>query len=617
MRSEVQDSLLTAFRQEFQGDLAAIRREWEAYKPSRKTRVSHLPELRRILHTIKGSTRLLGFEGVPERVHALEEMVLEALRKRKKPEAFEDALADLEEEVARYAGLGEVSVELDSSETGSLSLGVAASAPGQTSPAYSFLLAADELLSLSLDLARALLEEGGGARAHQAVFLAERSRALREQARRLALVPSSDLFLGMTELARRTADDHGKTVRVVHHVEPDRLERDVVLGLRPALLHLVANAVIHGVPGSAGELTFGFRRDEAGLVVSVSDNGPGLDRQALGRAVVEGGHLSAEAWEELADGDQLQWLFHPGLSTRSEADLSSGRGMGLAVVAETSERLGGRVEVVSSARGTEFRLLVPANWNLRSVLRVRSGGRDFAVLSSELEAVQASALESAPGKHLGELVELLGYRDSVAVGAYRLLLRSRRDETVAVGVEHLGEFEEVLVTPLTGFTGLPQALVGVTPFQGLPTPVVSLRSLLEDPALPKPSSTAVRTVRTSGPLVLVVDDSLTTRSLVSGILQSSGYRVLAAADGKQGLELARTEGLAGIVSDLQMPILDGLGFLEKLREEPDTASIPFVLLTSIDDVATFEKASALGADRCLGKQNFSQELLLKTLEELL
>lgn len=614
-RSEVQDSLLAAFRHEFQGDLAVVRREWEAYKPSRKTRVSHLPELRRILHTIKGSTRLLGFEGVPEQVHLLEELVLEALRKRKKPETFLDALADLEEAVARQAGLAEVSVELDSLESSPAVLG--AEGPAPISAAYGFLLAADDLLSLSQELARLLGEERGGALAHRAAVVAERSRALRDEARRLALVSSNELFLGMTELARRTAIDNGKTVRVNHQVQPDRLEREVVLSLRPALLHLVGNAVSHGVAGRSGEVTFGFRRDDSGLIVSVADNGPGLDKAALGRAVVAAGHLGAAEWEGLAESEQLQWLFHPGLSTRSEADLSAGRGMGLAVVAETAQRLGGRVEVVSSSLGTEFRMIVPANWNLRTVLRVRTGERDFAVLSSELEAVQASALEEAPGKVLGELGELLGYLGSGYEGRYRLLIKGDPDGPVAVSVDQLGDFEDVLVTPLAGFSGLPQGLVGVTPYQGSPMPVVSLRFLLEDPALPKRAPRAIRPSRGVGPLVLVVDDSLTTRSLVSGILQSSGYRVLAAADGQEGLDLARSEGLAAIVSDLQMPILDGLGFLEKLRESADTASLPFVLLTSIDDVATFEKASALGADRCLGKQNFSQELLLKTLEELL
>lgn len=617
-RSEVQNSLLAAFRQEFQGDLAILRREWDAYKPTRKTKLTDLPELRRILHTIKGSTRLLDFPGVPEMVHDLEEMVLEGLRKKKKPAEFVDALADLEEEVARHAGLVEVSTETETVEaTGTSSSWAAGASEIPVSAAYGFLLSVDELLSMSQTLAMALAEERAGPLAHQAALLAERSRALRDQARRMSLVPSADLFLGMTELARRTASDNGKSVRVTHSVEKDRLERDVVLGLRPALLHLVGNAVSHGVASGSGEITFGFRRETNGLVVWVGDDGPGLDREALGRAVVQGGHLSAKAWNALGESEQLQWIFHPGLSTRSEADLSAGRGMGLAVVAETAQRLGGRVEVRSSGRGTEFRLLIPANWNLRSVLRVSSGALHFAVLSGELEEVQASALEGQTTKRVGDLADLLGYTTSGQQGDYGLLLRTRRGEMASVAVDSLGDFEDVLVTPLSGFSGLPAALVGSTPFQGAPMPVVSLRALLEDPSLPQKSQAAPRKATGQGPLILVVDDSLTTRSLVSGILDSSGFRVLTAADGQQGMGLAGTEGLAGIVSDLQMPILDGLGFLERLRENPATAAIPFILLTSIDDVETFEKASALGADRCLGKQNFSQELLLKTLRELL
>ena len=621
-RSEVQNSLLAAFCQEFQGDLAILRREWDAYKPTRRTKLTDLPELRRILHTIKGSTRLLDFPGVPEMVHDLEEMVLTGLRKKKKPAEFVDALAALEEEVARHVGMVERSIATEAVEATGISSWASGASEIPVSAAYGFLLSVDELLSMSQAVVRAggtarLAQQRAGPLAHQAALLAERSRALRNEARRMSLMPSADLFLGMTEFAGRTASDNGKSVRVTHNIEKDRLEPDVVLGLRPALLQLVGNAVSHGVASGSGEITFGFCRETNGLVVWVADDGPGVDREALGRTVIQGGHLTAKAWNALGESEQLQWIFHPGLSTRSEADLSAGRGMGLAVVAETARRLGGRVEVRSSGRGTEFRLLIPANWNLRAVLRVSSGALHFAVLSAELEGVQASALEVETTRCVGDLADLLGYTTSGQQGDYGLLLRTRRGEMVSVAVDYLGDFDDVLVTPLSGFSGLPAALVGSTPFQGVPIPVVSPRALLEDPSLPQRSQAPLRKPAGQGSLILVVDDSLPIRSLVSGILDSSGFRVIAAADGQQGLSMASTEGLAGIVCDLHMPVLDGLGFLERLRENPITATIPFILLTSIDDLENFEKASALGADRCLGKQHFSQELLLKMLRELL
>jgi two-component system chemotaxis sensor kinase CheA len=629
-RARVEQSLLQAFREEFHQDLALVREQWEAYKPTRKTKLSDLAELRRVLHTVKGSTRLLGFSGVPEQVHRLEEMVLEALRKKKKPEEFWDALSDLETSVGRLLGEDEVSTEMEAVQAGpwtggaSVSLSESVSAP-TSSPAYSFLLSVDELLMLSERLAEQLqpgseeATSGAGVPRHQADLLVQRAWALREEARRMTLVPSSELFVGMTELARRTADDRGKTVRVIQQVAPDQLERATVLGLRPALLHLVANAVSHGIEGESGELIFGYRRQATSLEVWVGDRGPGLDTEALEKAVVGGGHMTRTAWQASSREEQLSWLFHPGLSTRSEADLTAGRGMGLSVVAETAERLGGRVVVESSPRGTEFRLLIPAGWNLRTVLKVRSGKQRLAVISSELAGVEATALGQSSGSLAGELAQLLGYpSESGRASPYRLLLNREQATSLAVGVDQLGDFEEILVTPLLGFHGLSPAVIGVTLHHGDPIPVVSLRSLAQAPQT-RPLAERMETLPPpDGPLLLVVDDSLTTRSLVTGILRSSGYRVLVAADGEEGLNLARsTPELEGIVSDLQMPVLDGLGFLEALRADPETAALPFVLLTSIDDVATFEKASALGADRCLGKQNFTQELLLKILEELL
>jgi two-component system chemotaxis sensor kinase CheA len=618
-RPQVEASLLSAFREEFHHDLALLRQQWESYKPGRRTKLSDLADVRRILHTIKGSTRLLGFEGLPEQVHELEEMVLAALKKKQKPAAFWDALADLEEAVARCLGDNGHSVEFESEVVSGPGLAV----PKTASTAYGFLHSVDELLTLSQALAEEVRLSGAPGPAHQAGLLVQRAKALRQEARRMTLVASSELFLGLTELARRLAAERGQSVRVVHEVAPDQLEREIVLGLRPALLHLVANAISHGIVESSGVITFTYQRYPTHLLVAVGDHGRGLDREALRQTVVGSGHLSEQSWQASTPSEQLQWLFHPGLSTRAEADLSSGRGMGLAVVAETMQRLGGTVEVKSSDQGTEFRLLVPASWNLRSVLRVRSGQHDFAVLSSELAAVGAPALDGATERNprnrvevAGELGALLGYQSAHREGSYRLILDKGDGKSLAIGVDSLGDFEQVLVSPLLGFTGLPAAMVGVTPFQGAPMPVISPRALL-DRNLPRSVVASAPAATSQGPLLLVVDDSLTTRTLVTGILASQGYRVLVASDGQQGLELARSEGLAGIVSDLQMPVLDGLGFLAKLREDPATSAIPFLLLTSIDDVATFEKASALGADRCLGKQNFSQELLLATLRELL
>ncbi len=624
-RSQVQESLLKAFREEFQQDLASVRQEWEGYQPNRKTRLSDLADLRRLLHTIKGSTRLLGFEGVPEQVHALEEMVLEALRKKKKPAEFWDGLAELEEAVALHLGESapEPSMELEVSPLAAmapaLSMAPSSAPSSSSSVAYSFLLSVDELVVLGESLVEELQAEGrsAGGFSHRAALLVERTRALRDQARRMTLLPASELFAGMTELARRVAAESGKTVRVTHHIEPGQMERETVAALRPALTHLVSNAVSHGVSGASGVVEFSYQRFPGYVTVSVADQGVGISLPVLREAVLKGRHLSAREWDALDRQAQLDWIFHPGLSTRSEADLSAGRGMGLSIVAETVQRLGGRAEVQSSDKGTVFRLVLPANWNLRTVLRVRSAGQELAVLSSEIEAVEARALGGQVAEKAGELATLVGFPGALREGAYRILLARGKGASVAVGVDELGEFEHVLVTPPPlGLTGLTPAVIGMTSHRGVPMPVLSLRTLLEAP-LANRGHAPVAMTPAEGALLLVVDDSVTTRTMVSGILQSAGYRVLTASDGKQGLELAHTPDVSGIVSDLQMPIMDGLEFLEALRSDPLTSAIPFVLLTSIDDVATFEKASGLGADRCLGKQNFTEGLLLKTVEELL
>ena len=617
-RAQVQSSLLEAFRLEFAQQAASVRRQWEEYTPKGVASPEDLSELRRDLHTIKGSVRLLEFAGLPEQVHLLEELVDGALRSQTKPEQFLERWEDFEESVAQALGEGTPTAAMTSSTE------TMAVAPRQReaagASAYGLLLGLDEILGMGEELSERLDDPDHAMKENLVETvgsLVERLRILREAARKMALVPSYELFSGLSELARRTALESGKQVRVVVRATEDLLEREVVLSLRPALIHLIGNAVSHGVDGASGVLELDYRRVESGIQISVSDRGGGLDLQKLKEAVLRAGHVDEVGWQEMSGHQRQQWIFFPGLSTRGEADLTSGRGMGLAVVAETVQRLSGTVDVESGPQGTTFRLKIPTGWEVRSVLRVSSGGQDFAVLSSELEAVSQANESRINAVWLGELANVLGYPATTSRRLYSLLINRQGDLFSAVGVDSLGSFDEVLVRPLIGFSGVNRAMIGVTPTRGLPIPVVSLQALVGGQEQETPALAPAVAAAPGGPLLLVVDDSMTTRTLVSGILSSQGYEVLLAQDGQEALELSRTPGLALVVSDYQMPIVDGLEFLEQFRADPITAKLPFILLTSIDDVATFEKASALGADRCLGKQNFSQDRLLGLVEELL
>lgn len=619
-KDQVQNSLLEAFRGEFAGQMATIRRDWDAYSPEVPTGMSGLPELRRELHTVKGSVRLLQLPGLPERVHALEELVMGALKTRTKPERFLDELWELEEAVASALNDREQDgAEEDSRDSAEIKAVALRSREAGGTSAYDLLLALDELLGMGEELVEEL--EGLEPPSTEVVsatltLLVERMKTLREGARKMALVPSHELFSGLPELARRVAAESAKEVRVTVRVAPDQLERETVLALRPALVHLVGNAVSHGTPGDSGRLELGYRRRDSFLELSVSDQGGGLDLKRLKIAVIGAGHLDEQGWNDLTDQQRQQWIFFPGLSTRGQADLTAGRGMGLSVVAETVQRLNGTVTVDSGASGTTFRLEIPVGWQMRSVLRVTSGGQELAVLSSELLAVGETKSTQGEIRWLGALAGVLGYPAVSTRSPYALLWKQGEDATAAVGIDSLGDFDEALVRPLVGFSGLDKAIIGVTPTRGRPVPVLSPWAL-QGKGREVPASSEGAASEAMGPLLLVVDDSVTTRTLVSGILTSQGYRVLVARDGLEGLETSRSENVALVVSDYQMPHLDGLEFLEQFRADARTADVPFILLTSIDDVATFEKASALGADRCLGKQNFSQERLLGLVEELL
>ncbi len=619
-------SLLVPFLEEFESELQAISLDWSNYSDSQDDPEQTLLTARRKLHNLKGTTRLLGLQEAPEMVHQLEELVDQARESGRRSRRFLPLLRRLKTVVDK-----QLSKAADNEAQEDDALEVQSQEAERFSPldsdgfqeVLSFLSTADEVLDLVKKL-RTLISDLNQpmdfqARSREVLdligVLESRSLIARGRARRLSLFDSMEAFAGLEELAFKVAEETHKKVHVHLDVEAGRLPRELVLSIRAALLHLIQNSVSHGLPSSGGELLMRYRREEGCHLFEISDNGTGLPIEKLGEALVSRGVLSRQAWMELEEQERLQWFFRRGVTTKEVADQASGRGIGLSLVGETMERLGGRIDIKTGDGGTSFKLSVPQRWNLRPTLEVWARGQKFLVLLQGLQGVESSLGSTAIQEQSKDLAALLGFHQGQEHTKYVLKLGSSQDSHL-IGVERVGVMAETLVLPLEGIQNISPAIVGVSVNQGRPVLVVLLEKLTfqgEPDAFPQSPQEAER----SPPVLLVVDDSKTTRSLLLGILQSGGYEVLVAACAEEALQTLAQTSVDLVVSDYQMPGMDGLQFLEVLRKQPEGSQLGFVLLTSIDDVNTFEKASLLGADRCLGKQNFSEEHLLKTIEELL
>jgi two-component system chemotaxis sensor kinase CheA len=472
--------------------------------------------------------------------------------------------------------------------------------------------------------------------------LAAVASQLREELQQARLVNAESVLEGFGTMVRELARAQGKEVEVELGGLDVEADREVLQALKDPLMHLLRNAITHGVEPPAERLSAGkpaagrvalqLTVDGDRLRALVEDDGRGIDLAAVRRQAVAQGLIDAAGEAGIEALRRL--LLRPGFTTVAEASELAGRGIGLAVVEEATARLGGELEIAEgSSGGTRFTLAVPVSLTSRRLLLVAAGGQTWALPMGGVERLARplrGALASAEGRSvltLGEqavpvasLAALLGLPDpTVRPGGGRLpivVLRSG-GRRVAVAVDALVDELEGVVRDLPlPRRWSPKLAGGLLLADGSLCLVLDVRALVEAHAA-GPLAVDTPAPPPRPPTVLVVDDSLTTRVLERSVLEAYGYRVRAAVDGVEALLVLRSEPVDLVVADLQMPRLDGFGLLGEMKRDERLSEIPVVLLTSMDSPAERQRGLALGAEAYLVKRDFDQRELLETLRQVL
>lgn len=501
------------------------------------------------------------------------------------------------------------------------------------------------LSTLDAGLRAAARESGALARgmALDTRTLARDTDQMARTVHQLRLRPFGDACQALPRAVRDVARAAGRQVELELAGQDVRVDRAVVDALREPLLHLVRNAVDHGVEPPAararvGKPERGTVRVEATLlsgrlVVRVSDDGAGLDLAAIRARLVERGM-------ELASDERqiLSALFAGGLSTREEATTISGRGVGLDLVRATMERIGGSIDVTwTPGAGTTFVLECPPTPARIRVLLAAVGSQTFAIPTTHIERLRRVAPEEiryAEGRPVLTLAEnpipfiplatILGPPLAARPLGERvpvIILRAGERE-LAVGVERLLSEQELAFRPLErGRGSLPYISGGAL----LPTGEAALvlnpiglvaaglgmaettEFALDEPAADRPTARRV----------LVVDDSITTRTLEQSVLEAAGYEVQTAVDGAAAWKLLQEQAFDLVVADVEMPRLDGFGLCEAIRASRRMRELPVILVTALESVEHRARGLEVGADAYLAKSSFDQDLLLETIRQLL
>jgi two-component system chemotaxis sensor kinase CheA len=465
---------------------------------------------------------------------------------------------------------------------------------------------------------------------------------VRGRAERLRLVAAATIFTALHRAVRDAADSQGKRVRFTGQGGDMRMDPQVLTQVSGAFLHVVRNAVAHGIEPAADRLAAG-KPAEGHVIVRVerrgrwaafrcTDDGRGFDLDAV-RSTAEARGLLAPGGAAPDERTLVNLVLHGGISTSADVTEVSGRGIGLDVARDVADQLGGEVSVrTTPGAGATVELVVPLTMlSLHGLVMETAGTVATVPLDAVLTCVRllpeqaASAAATGRLAHEGRAVPFLSLARALYAGTAVpdtggpgvAVVVAADDQTVAVGVDRLAGTSTLVVRPLPELAPAAPVIGGVsTDLDGNPRLVLDVHGLVAE---------TIGTIGTGGNRlaeaapklpILVVDDSLTTRMLERSILESAGYEVDLAASGEEGLEKARQRAYALFLTDIDMPGMDGFSFVERARADPELVGIPSILVSSRSSAEDRQRGAEVGASAYVVKGEFNQEDLLAHIRRL-
>jgi len=465
---------------------------------------------------------------------------------------------------------------------------------------------------------------------------------IRDVAHRLRLIPAQTVFPSLDRSVRDAAQTLGKRVAFEASGGEVRLDANVLASLRDALMHVVRNAVAHGVETEAervalgkpptGQVRLEVERRGGRVAFVCRDDGRGIDVEAVRRAAVARGLVPASEAKSLTADKVIALLRAGGLTTSNDVTELSGRGIGLDVVRATTSRLKGEMSIRSEpGRGTTVEVLVPISIASLHALVVEAAG---ALAAIPLDAVRQTlrvrdsevvrSAESDSILHEGNVIPFLPLdrmlRRSGSADRNRdvwlAVVVQAGDRRVAVGVDRLLGTSNIVMWALPGVAEADPVIAGASlDAEGNPQLVLDPGGLVAAAGRDRGAASEEATPRRAP--VLVIDDSLTTRMLEQSILESAGYEVELAVSAEEALTKAHDRRYSLFIVDIEMPGMDGFEFVAQTRSDAALRDIPAILVTSRNAVEDRRRGEQVGARAYIVKGEFDQGQLLQTIRRLI
>nr|WP_309594229.1 Hpt domain-containing protein [Moraxella osloensis] len=461
-------------------------------------------------------------------------------------------------------------------------------------------------------------------------------------------VPFSRITPRLQRIVRQTATELGKSVELRILNDEGEIDRNILERITSPLEHMLRNAVDHGIEKSqeriesgksrTGLITLEVLREGGEIVINLTDDGRGINVNAVRQKAIEQGLISAKD-TSLKTLDIMQYIFNAGLSTAKSVSQISGRGVGMDVVQSEVKQLGGVVTVDSeSGRGSRFTMRLPLTVAVSDALMVRAGDKYFAVPLVQIERVMRVNVDAIANFYttnadsinidgqayrLRYLNQILYGSDPVDALAHQsssvpvIIIRTDLGQRMALQVDMIaGSRIEVVVKPLgrqlSHIDGISAATIMGDGSVMLILDLVALMRNVSNIAKVEQQKANKSVKQAHKPVVLIVDDSVTVRKVTSRLLERNGYEAQVATDGIDALEKLQEMLPEVIVLDIEMPRMDGFEVANHIRHNPRLQHIPIIMITSRTGEKHRERAFGIGVNEYMGKP-FQEQMLLDTL----
>ncbi|MGQ3685976.1 MAG: hybrid sensor histidine kinase/response regulator [Candidatus Loosdrechtia sp.] len=470
--------------------------------------------------------------------------------------------------------------------------------------------------------------------------------------KKLFLLPFSSLLEVFPKVVRELSKDQHKHAELVIKGENIEIDRRILEEMKDPFMHIVRNCIDHGIETPEerekrgkpvqGKIQIVISQKDSGKVEAiVSDDGKGIDAAKVRSAALKLGIISQEEAKTFNENEILSFIFQSGISTSPIITDISGRGLGLAIVQEKVERLGGIISMETvQGKGTQFKIVLPMTIATFLGILVSTGEHLFVIPTINVEQVvriKRDGIKTVENRETiqlhGKSISLVRLDDTLELprkgkksedsGFITAVILGTAERRIAFVVDQVLGEQEVLMKGLGKQLSRVRNIAGSNVLgTGKVVPVLNISDLMKSAVKTGISGIAKPVALVEGNTekkksVLVVEDSITSRMLLKNILETAGYHVIVTVDGVDAFTTLRTEDVDLVVSDVDMPRMNGFDLTAKIRGEVKFSELPVVLVTALDSREDRERGIDVGANAYIVKSSFDQSNLLEVIRKLI